>query len=411
MTAASLLLAILLAAPAQEQAQSAPLDSTPPVKAARAVKPPSSVTTADTTFYITNRARKRGVLQREFADSLEFGVIVSKVITGTSRAPLDQLIGRVTIRAADSAQLSREEFRQRLHVADSATGETVMYVHGYATSFARGMIQTTEIAHRGSHSGAYVLFSWPAHRAIATWPTFGALISRAYRDDSVSAHKSAGALLEALDVIRGATPSKAVTLVGHSMGAQLVAEALRSDSVARETLTAAPLRAIVFFAPDIAATRFRDSLAAPLAPLAARRVVYVSSHDKMLALSRLLHRAPRAGQTSGGLLLASADVEVVDVSGGRRAVSGVRRIVDTFHAMRYSGTALYDFFGVAAGNRADCRPTEGLMSRAGERLWTLTNAELPAAAPACPLVATATPPVPETSPAASIVPPGGTTPD
>ena len=144
MTVSSLLLAILLATPATEQAQRAAADSSPPPTVARVAKPPSADTTADTTFYITNRARKRGVLQREFADSLEFGVIVSKVITGTSRAPLDQLVGRVTIRAADSTLLSRAEFASRLHAADSVAGETVMYVHGYATSFARGMTQVTE---------------------------------------------------------------------------------------------------------------------------------------------------------------------------------------------------------------------------------------------------------------------------
>jgi len=385
----SLLLMIGLATPASGQAAGVAGaavvagDSAKPAAAVRAVKPPSADTTADTTFYITNRARKRGVLQREFADSLEFGVIVSKVISGTSRAPLDQLIGRVTIRTADSAQLSREEFRQRLHAADSATGETVLYVHGYATSFARGMAQTTEIAHRGSHTGAYVLFSWPAHRAIATWPTFGALISKAYRDDSVSAQKSAGALLEALTVVRQATSSKSLTLVGHSMGAQLVAEALRPVSSEREALATAPLRAIVFFAPDIAATRFRDSLAAPLAPIASRRVVYVSGNDRMLALSRLVNHAPRAGQSRGGLVLAPADVEVVDVTGGRRAVSGVRKFIDTYHAMRYSGTALYDFYAVARGVTADCRVASGIAQRAGERRWTLTNAPLPAAEPAC----------------------------
>ena len=387
----SLFLALVLAGPQSSQVTGVAGDSAKPPVAVRAPNPPSADTTADTTFYITNRARKRGFLQREFADSLEFGVIISSVITGTSRAPLDQLVGRVTIRTADSAQLSREEFGQRLHAADSATGETVMYVHGYATSFARGMTQATEIAHRGSHTGAYVLFSWPAHRAIATWPTFGALISKAYRDDSVSAHKSAGALLEALTVVRAATSSRSLTLVGLSMGSQLVAAALLPASPVREALTAAPLRAIVFFAPDIAATRFRDSLAAPLAPLAARRVVYVSSHDRMLALSRLVNHSPRAGQASGGLVLAPADVEVVDVTGGRRAVSGVRKFVDTYHAMRYSGTALYDFYGVVRGVAADCRVASGLAARAGERHWTLTNAAVPDTATVCPAALAPTP--------------------
>ena len=371
----SLILALSLSATAT--------DSTRPAKAARVPKPPSADTTVDTTFYVTNRLRKHGALQRDFADSLEFGIIYSKVIAGTSRAALDQLVGRVTTLPVDSVRLTRAEFVSRLHAADSATGETVMYVHGYATSFGRGMAQTTEIAHRGAHSGAYVLFSWPAHRTIATWPTFHELISHAYRDDSVSAKRSGAALLEALAVVRGATGPRSLTLVGHSMGAQLVAEALRPTSSERDALTAAPLRAIVFFAPDISAERFRDSLAAPLASVALRRVLYVSGNDRMLALSRLVNHAPRAGQARGGFVLAPADVEVVDVTSGRRAVSGVRKLIDTYHAMRYSGTALYDFYGVARGVAADCRVASGMAARAGERRWTLTSAMLPTTEPVC----------------------------
>jgi esterase/lipase superfamily enzyme len=274
-----------------------------------------------------------------------------------------------------------------LRAAD-ARAETVgegalLYVHGYGTSFRRGVSQGAEIAHRGRFAGPMVVFSWPAHRAFISWPSFGALVSGVYRDDAKSAAESEESFRAALSAVLGATRRRALTVVGHSLGAQLIAEALRIPSPVRDTLILSPLHALVFFAPDISAERFRDSLAAPMAALADRRIVYASASDKVLGLSRLVNHSARAGQSGGAQLLATADVEVVDVTEGRRTRSAMRRLFDPRHAMRYAESALYDFFGVVRGVSADCRATEGIAVRAGERRWRLTHAPIPVHPLAC----------------------------
>ena len=347
----------------------------------------SADTSQDTVFYFTNRAR-RGVHLPSFADdSLEFGFVVTRFVERPAPSVAEQVLGQVALQVVDSVRLSREEFTALVREADghaAQVGEgSVLYVHGYGTSFGRGIRQGAEIAHRGRFRGPFIVFSWPAHSTIATWPTTHALLSHAYRDDSVAASRSGSAFRAGLDVLLGAVRPQSLNVVGHSLGAQLVAEALREPSAVHDSLAASPLHALVFFAPDISAERFRDSLSAPLAPLAGRRVVYTSSSDRMLALSHLVNHSYRLGQLSGARELADADVEVVDITRGRRSFGGgLWRLVDPRHAMRHSGAALYDFFyEVVRGGPATCREGSGLAERESARAWRLTAGPIPSSAP------------------------------
>jgi esterase/lipase superfamily enzyme len=378
-----LLAAFLLGAPPQQQAGVTPIV---------APQPPGEETTRETTFYVTNRARRAAHLRRAEADSLEFGIVITRFGERPAATVAEQILGSVSQRFVDSVRVTREEFVARIRDADqraAARGEGgVLYIHGYGTSFDRGIRQGAEIAHRGRFGGPFVVFSWPAHAALADWPAPRALLSRAYRDDSITAAHSGDAFRAGLDVLLGATRPRTLTVVGHSLGAQLVAEALLAPSPLREKLAQSPLRALVFFAPDISAERFRDSLAVPLASLAGRRVVYASASDRMLAISRLVNHSYRVGQVNGARELAGADVEIVDITRGRRSFGGgLLRMVDPHHAMRHAGAALYDFFyGVVRGLPAGCRDADGITERDGPNTWRLTAAPIPASFASCPTV-------------------------
>lgn len=358
-----------------------------PVSAVR--QPPSGAgTTFDTTYYVTNRERRDGRLRREPADSLEFGLVITRFVDRPVPSVAARVFGDISLRIVDSVRLSRADFGDLIRRSDARAGSrgegAVLYVHGYGVSFERGLRQGAEIAHRGRFGGPLVVFSWPAHDVVATWPSAGALISRAYRDDSAAAARSASAFRAALQELLSATRPRTFTVVGHSLGAQLVAEALRGGSAVRDSLERAPLRALVFFAPDIAASRFRDSLSAPLVMLARRRIVYSSSADRMLALSRMMNHSARAGQALGATSLAAADVEVVDITSGRRAAGVLRALVEPQHAMRLASAALYDFFnGVVRGLPPGCRDTAGLAARDGARSWHLTAAAIPLSLATC----------------------------
>lgn len=344
-------------------------------------------TVADTTFYITNRVRRGGILQQARSDSLEFGLMVVRFTDFPSIVLADQLLRPFSSKVVDSVRLSREEFVRALRDADERSAPTgdgaVMYVHGYATSFRRGISQASEIMHRGRAEGPLIVFSWPAHRALATLPTRRALISGAYREDSATAVASQPALRDAIRVVMRATHPGTLTLLGHSMGAQLLAESLHGESAERASLIAQPARALVFFAADISAQRFRDSLAVSVVALAQRRVIYAANNDRMLSISNLVNHAPRVGQANTARLLGAEDIEIVDVTSGVRSDGLLRSLVDPHHGMRFAGSALYDFFGVIRGIPASCRATSGVAVLTGGRVWRLTKAPIPPTLGAC----------------------------
>ncbi|HVZ49425.1 MAG TPA: alpha/beta hydrolase [Gemmatimonadaceae bacterium] len=359
-----------------------------PAPAASAVTtgaPAGTATSFDTTWYVSARARRDGRIVRAVADSLEYGYVVTRFLERVGPGTDGRYLEGFDETRVDSSRLPAAEFLRRVHAADSAAaarGEgAVVYVHGFAVSFGRALGQAAEIAHRGSFHGPMIVFEWPAHTALATWPTPSALISRAYRQDSASASASRGPFLQAVAALLGAVRPGALSVVGHSLGAQLVAEALAEPSPVHDTLEAHPLGAVALFAPDIPVARFRDSLAARLEAVAARRVVYASSSDWMLGISRLVNHAPRAGRTGAALTLAAHDVEVVDVTRGRRVDGSFRKLVEPRHAMRWASSALYDFFGVVRGLPAACRAADGVAARQPDGTWQLTPAPIPAAIP------------------------------
>ncbi len=341
--------------------------------------------TFDTTWYVSARERRDGRPARALADSLEYGFVVTRFRERAGVPPGERYLERFTVQRVDSAQLDAPAFLAAIHAADSVAashGEgAVVYVHGFAVSFGRALAQGAEIAHRGSFRGPMIVFAWPAHTAMVTWPTPRAILTRAYRQDSASAAASTDAFRVALERIHGAVRTGALTVVGHSLGAQLITEALVEPSGLRETLASDPLGALVLFAPDIAARRFRDTLAVQLEPVANRRVVYASDRDWILGISRVVNHTPRVGRAAAARALAAEDVEVVDATNGRRADGAFRKIVEPRHAMRWSSSALYDFFAVVRGLPAACRTLGGMAELEPDGTWRLTNAPIPTGVP------------------------------
>lgn len=345
------------------------------------------VTVTDTTWYITNRARVAGKLVGARTDTLEYGYVVVRYRERADRVSLNPWVEGFSRTTAEPVRLSRDAFLARVGAASTRGTELsaglVLYTHGFATSFSRAIAQGSDIAHRGRQSGPFVVFAWPAHISFASFPRPSALISKAYRDDSVSAAESAGAFRGALADLLSIVPAKRLAVVGHSLGAQLASEALTTPSQLRDSLVVAPLHALVLFAPDISAPRFRDVLGPALVPVANRRVIYASEADRLLTVSRLINHSPRVGQGRGEKMLTESEVEIVDVTEGRRAAGAIRNLFEPHHAMRYASSALRDFFGVVRGTPSDCRASDGLAERKTDRSWRLTAKAPPAADVAC----------------------------
>lgn len=332
--------------------------------------PATSGRLADTVWYISARAREAGRDTRRFADSLAFGIAIHRY-----RRAADVLGDGLDIAVADSLEMTRRDFVRgiRAAIGHAATDDfAVLFVHGYGTSLRECWRYASEARIRSRSPVPWVAFCWPSNGAGFERPTRSAILDRAYRSDSAVAVESQPAFLRATEVMLEALPPPQLMFVSHSLGAQLLAGALRDSTALRVRLAHDAARAIVFAAPDIDRDEFADSVVANLSPLTERLVLYTSGHDRMLALSRIRSGGPRAGERREGPLRVSA-LETVDATEGLSAENRFAEVFGTHHALRRASGILFDMMYVVGARRPpECREAFGTGTWSAEAGWVLT---------------------------------------
>jgi esterase/lipase superfamily enzyme len=212
--------------------------------------------------------------------------------------PAEHITLRKTTRLQDEAFY--EQIRQQ--VASSPDKEILVFVHGFNVSFEDAARRTGQMAKDLKMQGAPVFYSWPADKYFLL----------TYGKDATSVGWSAPHLKEfLLDLVHN-TDARAINLVAHSMGNRALTTALREiDLQLRDESRV--FNQVVLAAPDIDADDFRDNIAPAIQRTAKQVTLYASSNDVALGASRFLHRNPRAGDTSQGLVVVPG-IHTIDVS-------------------------------------------------------------------------------------------------
>ncbi|MBC8087436.1 MAG: alpha/beta hydrolase [Phycisphaerae bacterium] len=321
----------------------------------------------DTLWYATARQRDNNRLAYAIADSIEYGFY-----RVAARANIDAMRASLDLRVIDSGRLSSTEFMAGLARPSSDSNDVVVLsVHGYKTNHSKAVRDAAESYRRSGSKARWVVFSWPSAGRGVNWTQAGGFITGAYREDSVAAVKSRPAFVRLVNALHATVGGRRLTLVTHSMGAQILSEALSGDSSLQVRLTANPIRAIGFFEPDVPAARFADYSVPRLTPLASRIALYASRNDLMLQISRVVNRSDRAGLL-GGAPVAVDRIETIDITDGLSSESFIRRSFGAHHAMRRESGALRDFFEIVVrGEPAECRVLRGSALPRGEGSWQL----------------------------------------
>lgn len=336
---------------------------------------------ADTVWYISARARVDGRDSRLLSDSLEFGFAVF------ARQPVaDPARGTVELVLVDSMTMSEGAFAaalaRRVDANAAPDDYAVWYVHGFGTSRHEVWTHAAMARVRTEGAAPWVVFSWPSNGSGVTWPRLDDLVTRAYRQDSAMASSSRAAYIGAQRVVTTTLGAQRVLLVAHSLGAQLVGEALAEDVTLRSELGAGPLRALAFVAPDVESRRFADYLVPAVTPLARRVLLYTSSRDRVLGLSRAVNESQRAGLHDGSPLVRTG-LETVDVSRGPVAGGWLQRNAGNHHGIRLAAGALFDLTRIVGAERSgECRVAMGTATHEQPSLWRLTPAPTPLQVPA-----------------------------
>ena len=189
--------------------------------------------------------------------------------------------------------------------------EIFIFVHGYNNNFADSVFRAAQIAHD------YNVRAVTLHYA---WPSAGSLPLYVYDRDSTVVGR--GGLAETIE-IAARTKARRITMVGHSMGAYVVMEALRELAQTGRGRYLKRLSGVVLAAPDIDIDAFQSQVR-DIGELPHPFVIVVSRRDRALSISRRIAGGhPRVGSGSDIALLQEKDIVVLDASdldGGNHSV-------------------------------------------------------------------------------------------
>lgn len=180
--------------------------------------------------------------------------------------------------------------------------EAVIYVHGFNNTFADGVFRSAQTAHDFQLPGVIIHYSWPSR---------GHPLGYAYdRDSALFARDGLAQLIRTVNQ----TGAQRITIVGHSMGSQLLMEALRQMALAAPGSVHQVVDTVILIAPDIDVDVFR-SQARAIGRLPRDFVIFASERDRALLLSaRASGQRNRLGNADSVDQVADLDVLFVDVT-------------------------------------------------------------------------------------------------
>ncbi|MBB5537556.1 alpha/beta hydrolase [Rhizobium giardinii] len=127
----------------------------------------------------------------------------------------------------------------------NAKRQVVIFVHGFNNTYADAVFRLAQIVHDSGTDATPVLFTWPSRARVFD-----------YLYDKESANYSRRALEDLILQAARSPDVEDVTILAHSMGAWLAAEALRGVSM-RERSIPAKVKNVVLASPDIDIDVFR----------------------------------------------------------------------------------------------------------------------------------------------------------
>jgi esterase/lipase superfamily enzyme len=197
----------------------------------------------------------------------------------------------------DLEVITRDE-ALKIMLASQRQGAMV-FVHGYNTSFEDSIFKTAQLAFDAGFAGLPIAFSWPSMHSLG-----------GYDYDRESAAYSWDALLDLLYMIQEEAHVSDVYVVAHSMGNQILLDALTHVEPTRGSLK---LSEVIMAAPDVDRDVFLKRLD-QLKLVSDGLTLYASSADKAMLASRLKAEGVRAGDIGEDGPVIAPGLETIDVT-------------------------------------------------------------------------------------------------
>lgn len=255
----------------------------------------------------------------------------------------------------DIEEATETDFFRKLSqkTRDSKKQASLIYIHGYKTTFEDAARRTAQMAFDLKFKGAPVFYSWPSS---------GAYLK--YFADETEARNTQTNLKSFLKKYVKKSGSKNIYLIAHSIGARSLTNALK-DLVLEDPSIRHKFKEIVLAAPDIDAGIFKNDIAPKIVTSEPSITVYASDKDKALLLSRQFRNYKRLGDAGDGITMIPG-VEMIDASAVETDF-----IAHAYHAS--SSPVLNDISSLLhERKRADERGLAAIQNREG-RYWLFSK--------------------------------------
>lgn len=192
--------------------------------------------------------------------------------------------------------------REALEKWDAGERRALVFIHGYNVSFEDAALRAAQIGVDLKVPGIMAFYSWPSKGNVMGYPA-----------DEATIEACEGHITRFLTHVAADVGAERVDVLAHSMGNRALLRCLQrsvSDAAASGKV---PFGQLMLAAPDIDAGLFRE-LAQVYGRLCRRTTLYVSSKDRALAASGIVHDHPRAGYTPPVTVIDGIDtIEVSNV--------------------------------------------------------------------------------------------------
>lgn len=195
-----------------------------------------------------------------------------------------------------------EAARQALLQWPTQDRMAMIFIHGFNVSFEDAALHAAQMGVDLKITGETAFYSWPSR---------GKLSLRDYTADEASISASEQQITDFLVGFSQKTEAQRVQVIAHSMGNRGLLRAMQKIIQNAAEQAKKPFRNVIFAAPDEDADTFRQ-MAAAHKGVADKATLYVSSRDRAVASSGLLHKHQRAGYTPPTTLVDGIDT--VDVT-------------------------------------------------------------------------------------------------
>lgn len=273
-------------------------------------------------YFATNRVSENGSYTQALAETNSFGEVVMNVPSdevkkraervGESLGQLEKaksgkLTDAETLKIVRTRQLpTPKQFSSSIRASQSHStifkNQAIVFVHGFNNDFEGTMKRTTQLSFDLQFDGIAIPFTWPSQGSVT-----------AYLSDVDMANKSIEPLVAFLDQLRDTLPEVKIHLLAHSLGNQVMLQAL-CKIAKRSNATRHNFGQVISAHADVSPEEF-EKLTSCFDQQVEGITLYVNEEDTALRLRCAGLFKCRAGNKARGYSKADV-IDTTQMSGG-----------------------------------------------------------------------------------------------